>query len=501
MKTFVALCVLAFTLGSAAWLATAAPPKMVFAHYLIYADDSIETYKQEIQLAQSKGIDAFALNTNVWRKQLADNIYKAASDLGTGFNLFFSADIHKDDNGRLSPSDIVAMLSYRTHPNQLQYNGKSFFTSWLGDDDGYWSDYSYANAVKAWNDIFSKAGGKDLYFFMPFFPTDGSYYGVKGIYDLFGSTVDGYYGWDTSAWNYKTPDYSVPAVSPGDADSLRISNDYGKTYMAMVSPWFFKNSKTNSDCCDSSCSSTSTSQSSCPCQVKGDYQGSGLWLQKWSQIIANPSPLVEIVTWNDWIEGHYISPPLSTGAGASGVNVAAFPHQAYLELGKHYIQWYKTGSEPVPTKDEIYLFYFKQGHGVNIPQVRCGILNADKLTDTVVVVVVLTAGAPAQLTLRSGGYTNNINTSPQSQGVFVHGIGFQPGTQSATIRRGSVTYTLRGDAEISNSGLTEYNFNVYSIFCSDVQDGHCGQHVNVNSYADQHLSSHVVTSEPAATVG
>lgn len=458
----------------------AAQSKMVFAHYLIYFPDTIATYKQEIQLAQSKGIDAFALNTNIYRKTLFDNMYQAAKELGTNFKLFFSADIHIGDSSvqppddRLSKANIVSMLvDYRAHPNQLQYKNKAFFTSWLGNDDSFWGQ----DSVAAWDDIFSQAGGKSLYYFLPFFPTDGSYFGVKGtIYDRFGSTVDGTYGWETSAWNYQNGNFSAPAISPGDADSLRVSNDLGKTYMAMVSPWFFKDADNNQFCCVSTSSSCDPngrpdSWSGCPCQVKGDYQGPGLWLQKWSQIIASSPPLVEIATWNDWFEGHYVSPALSQGASGISVDVAGLPHEAYLELGKHYISWYKTGSEPVATRDELYLFYFTQSHSTTVANKPCGILHADKLSDAVYVVTVLSPGASATITLKSGALTS---FATATQGVNVHGMGFQTGTQSATFQRGSVSFTLTGSKPISNSGLSKYNFNVYSIFCADVQNGKCG---------------------------
>jgi hypothetical protein len=60
-------------------------PRLVFAHYMLYQSVGKATlYKQEIRLAQSKGIDGFALNSNVWRPSLADEIY-----LGTGFKLLF----------------------------------------------------------------------------------------------------------------------------------------------------------------------------------------------------------------------------------------------------------------------------------------------------------------------------------------------------------------------------------------------------------------------------
>ncbi|KAG6556821.1 hypothetical protein Mapa_001768 [Marchantia paleacea] len=470
---------LALMLAHQASIATA--QKMVFAHYLIYADDTIDTYKQEIELAHSKGIDAFALNTNVYRKHLFDNMYEAARQVGTSFKLFFSADIHADGNGRLSPANVVSMLSdYRTHPNQLYYKNKAFFTSWLGDSDGYWSFYGFANSKAAWDDIFSTAGGKSLYFFIPFFPTDGSYYGVKNVvYDKFGSTVDGYFGWETSAWNYLAGNYDSPGTTPGDASSLSISNELSKTYMAGAAFWFFKNlgGTAGTVCCvgnSPSCDPASGRDvnTDCPCEVKGNYQGPGLWVQHWGQIIANPPPLVEIISWNDWIEGHYIAPGYSSGAAASGeyVDVAGFPHQAYLEFGQHYIQWYKTGSEPVATKDSVYLFYYTMPKATSISGV-CGILHSDKLSDTLYAAVILTPGPSATITLTSGGSTY---TETVTQGVSLLKTEFATGTQSLTMIRGSTTFTLTGDKPIINSGIAKYDFNIYSTFCADVQNGHCG---------------------------
>lgn len=157
------------------------------------------------------------------------------------------------------------------------------------------------------------------------------------------------------------------------------------------------------------------------------------------------------------------------------MDVAGFPHQAYLELGKHYISWYKTGSELVPTTDQIYLFYFTQSHSTSVPSKPCGILHADKLSDAVYVVTVLKPGASATITLKSGTQTS---VTSATQGVNVHGMGFQTGMQSATFQRGSVTYTLTGAKPISNSGLSSYNFNVQSTFCTDVQNGQCGNRVS-----------------------
>ncbi|GLJ52668.1 hypothetical protein SUGI_1120980 [Cryptomeria japonica] len=58
--------------------AKVAESRMVFAHYLFFQLGTVEMLKEEIQLAQSKGINGFALNSNVWREECANKMYEAA---------------------------------------------------------------------------------------------------------------------------------------------------------------------------------------------------------------------------------------------------------------------------------------------------------------------------------------------------------------------------------------------------------------------------------------
>jgi len=441
------LLVLLLTLVSCA---RAADPGLVFAHYMLYAEDTVETLKKEILLAQSKGINAFALNTNVWRPARADAIYQAAQDVGSDFKLFFSADIHSDSNGNLSPANITEMMTrYKSHPNQLTFQGKQFFTAWLGNDDSWWKSYtSYSSALSGWQGVFTQAGGKENYFFVPFFPTDGSYYGVLGMIDQFNDTIDGLMAWDTSAWPYYDSTLQTPS---GDRDSnyLKACNDRGKVYMATPSPWFSKNIQDS--CCSSDCQANNVN---CGCQVKGNYKGPGLWLTRWQQIISLSPPLVEIVTWNDWVESSYVAPPLSVAAS----DVASFTHRAFLDLGEHYIRWYKTGKEPAVTEDSLYLFYYTHSKDATATADSCKVANSEDLSDEMYVTAMLTQ--PASVVLKSGSASQTFNASA---GINTFNMTFSEGQQSASLNRGgAVVKTVSGDIQISNTGISRYNFNVYS---------------------------------------
>jgi len=434
--------------------ARAADPRLVFAHYLLYADDSVQTLKAEIQLAQSKGIDAFALNTNVWRPALADKIYQAAQEVGSDFKLFFSADIHSDSNGNLSPANIVEMMTkYKSHPNQLTFQGKQFFSAWLGSDDSWWQSYtSYSSALSGWQDVFTQAGGKANYFFVPFFPTGGSVREVQDKINQFNDVIDGLMAWDTSAWPYYDSTLQTPS-DDRDKNYLQACNDKGKVYMATPSPWFFKNIQSDS-CCSSACQNSD--EDNCQCQVKGNYQGPGLWLTRWQQIISLSPPLVEIATWNDWLESSYVAPPLSQGDNAK--SVASFTHRAYLDLGEHYIRWYKTGSEPTVTEDSLYLFYYTSSKNAVASADSCKVLNSEQLSDKVYVTAVLTEAAT--VVLNSGSASQTFSAQA---GINTFNMDFSEGQQSASLSRGgAVVKTVNGSIQISNSGISRYNFNVYS---------------------------------------
>ncbi|KAG0605457.1 hypothetical protein M758_9G060900 [Ceratodon purpureus] len=383
----------------------------VFAHYMQYADVDISVYKNEIELAQSKGIDAFALNTNVWRQPLADRMYQAAQELGSNFKLFFSADMHIDSNGqRLSSQDLQAMLAFHSHPNQMYIDGKALFTSWLGNDTN-------------WNDVFQEAGGKDLFFFIPFFPTDGSPSGVRSMLQQWGGTIDGLFSWDTSAWNM---DGSL------DRNYLSACNDTGKTYMASVSPWFFTTSN--------------------DCKVKANYEGPKLWLTKWKEMIDLSVPLVEIVTWNDWVESSYVA-SIFPGQGDAASAVSAFPHEAFLELGSYFIDWYKSGLQPGISSNSMYMFYVTQSKNAG------GCLLKSALDDKVYVVTMLSTEG-GTLVINSGSRNQSFSAGV---GVSSFSMDFEPGKQSASFGDGKASLVgeqvIRSDADVGAS-----NLNVYSKY-------------------------------------
>eukprot|EP00250_Pteridium_aquilinum_P005848 c15875_g1_i1 orf=111-1475(+) len=424
----------------------AASRRLVFAHYVIWNplfNETVEGFKQEILLAQTYGIDAFAINTQFWtgnNKRRPELLYQAAQELGTGFKLFFSADFGAG-YASLTPDVLVTMITtFKNHPNQLYYNGKQVFTSWLGQE---------MNASMWRNQVLNPAGNN--IFFIPFFPAGNNVDIINvNIMSKFSSVIDGVFAWDTSAWPYFDGDYNTVAGKRNDDAYLEATQKAGKIYMASVSPWYFNHEQT-----------CAASQTSCPRNmVMGNYKGPNLWMTRWMQLINAPNiPMVEIVTWNDWQERHYTAAGPFQGEIA---NHTQFPHLPFLDLGSYYISWFKNGSPPPITKDSLYLFYYTHSKNAEAPNDPLGrVLRYNVLDDYVYVAVKLTAAATVKII--SGTTSQNFNVDA---GLQMVGMPFKEGTQTATLsRNGNTLLTVQGSLPINNN-IQKYDFNVYSKFAS-----------------------------------
>jgi hypothetical protein len=66
----------------------------------------------------------------------------------------------------------------------------------------------------------------------------------------------------------------------------------------------------------------------------------------WEAARRNQSTLIQFVTWNDYTENTHLAPGYET-------------RYAVLDLNRYFIDWWKSGREPKPEKDKIYLFFRK----------------------------------------------------------------------------------------------------------------------------------------------
>lgn len=100
------------------------------------------------------------------------------------------------------------------------------------------------------------------------------------------------------------------------------------------------------------------------CQPVGHYQKENIpfecytppateWMGCWDGARATGATLLQIITWNDYGENTNIAPAYNTRYGL-------------YDLTGFYIAWWKTGKEPVPDHDRVYLNYHKYPKGSSI---------------------------------------------------------------------------------------------------------------------------------------
>jgi glucan endo-1,3-alpha-glucosidase len=396
--------------------------KTVFAHYMVtyqdYESDNgqnqelkIASYEREIRQAQAIGIDGFVLNAGGWLRQPTyirntAQMFEAAVRLNSGFKLMFSADICCG-NGIDDVEDMMRRFAGNPHyaPVFFKHDGKFVLTTFVGDELGTaaWQQFrsdlqtgtnpSTAVEPTALPEASGAPSNQPLeIFFVPVFFWGGETPSLPDLqrgFDQWKSTIDGAFYWGIAG---------VPGS--GDALDLITASDRwasvvhggGKLYMAPVAIQFWGS---NAD-------------------RYYEYSGASGMRKLWMDAIQVTHPeWVEIITWNDFIEGTYVSPiddpnkyPEANHLRLRGVPPGALnyfhSHAAVNALLPYFIQWYKTGVQPAITQDALYYFYRNQSKDFDagLPPVEN---KYGPVADRIYVTANLTA--PAILKVTCGGHT------------------------------------------------------------------------------------------------
>ncbi|KZF20787.1 carbohydrate-binding module family 24 protein [Xylona heveae TC161] len=306
---------LAWTLLGSLFFAGSAHAKAVFAHFMVTnaAKFSVADWQNEIRLAQEAHIDAFALNMaygDPTNSASVANAFNAANSLG--FKLFFSFDYA--GNGPWAKENVIAYIDgYRSAPSYYQFNGRPFVSTFEGPA----SAADWAIIKQSTN-----------CFFIP----DWSSVGAKAALEL--GQADGLFSW--AAWPWGNQDMTTY----DDASYIQFLG--GLPYMMPASPWFFTN---------------------LPGYNKNWlWRGDDLWYDRWQEIQYVQPDFVEIISWNDYGESHYIA-PLHDNAfdafdiGKGPYNYAAnMPHDGWRLFLPYVIDTYKYGIATV-TEEGLVTWY------------------------------------------------------------------------------------------------------------------------------------------------
>ncbi|KAF4768262.1 hypothetical protein HAV15_003002 [Penicillium sp. str.  len=376
---------------------------------------SASDYGDDMKRAQYAGIDAFALNigTDSYTDTQLGFAYQSAAN--NGMKVFISFDFNwwQTSQGNAVGAKIA---QYANLPAQLKVDGKVFVSSFAGDG----VDIA---AIRA-------AADSDIYFAPNFHPGRGDFSNLQAALN--------WIAWGNNGSNGSpTPNKQLVVADSDNAYKTALN---GKPYIASVSPWF------------------STHFGGDVSYTKNWVFPSGLlWYNRWREILATSPRFVELLTWNDYGESHYIG-PLSSPHVDDGASkwVMGMPHNGWLDMAKPFIAAYKAGSKlPIRFLDEEKLVYCWSGNFV------CGRPDgADNMTDEVFIVTMLKT--PATVHVQSGREAETYDAKP---GMWSHSVPMGVGRQSfKVVRDGKTVDSLCG---IGRRDITDtcpcgiYNFNAY----------------------------------------
>uniref|UniRef100_A0A0W0FW30 Putative glycoside hydrolase family 71 protein n=1 Tax=Moniliophthora roreri TaxID=221103 RepID=A0A0W0FW30_MONRR len=412
--------------------------KLVFCHFMIGITsdrNSAADYDDDMRRAKALGIDAFALNIGVDPYTDTQLNFAYDSAAANGMKVFISFDFnwyHTSDGAAVG----AKVAQYASRPAQLMIDNKVFVSSFAGDGVD-------VGAIRA-------AAGREIYFAPNFHPGQGDIGAIDGALNWMGWPNDG---------NNKAPKPGR-LVTVDAGDQAYVSALGGKGYIAPVSAWFFTHFGAE-----------------VPYSKNWVFPGDLLWYRRWLEILALQPTFIEIVTWNDYGESHYIGPLASKHTDDGGSKwVNDMPHIGWLEMSKPFIAAYKAGSNSVNdfiTEEKLVYWYriTPKDLDCSSTDTTMGQANNDSgnyfmgrpngyetMNDEVFVVPLLRS--PGTVQVNSGGTLYTFN-APAGASAF--SVPFKVGSQRFSLSRNGAevmgTTSLKIIQNTCPCGL--FNFNPY----------------------------------------
>ncbi|KAF4449010.1 murein transglycosylase [Fusarium austroafricanum] len=424
-------------------------------------------YDDDMKRAKGAGIDAFALNIGVdgYTDTQLDYAYDSANR--NGMKVFISFDFHFWPVG-----DAAAVgqkvKKYADRPAQLRVDNRVFVSSFAGDGLD-------ANAVRS-------ASGSNIFFVPNFTPWGGKTDGIDGALNWMGWPNDG---------NNKAPKEGKSLSHPGSSLTMVPRLTGPRQVIPSMNTSF----------------SAKTMQN-------WVFPSGSLIFDRWNEVLQKGFPMIEILTWNDYGESHYIGPLKNkhTDDGASKWS-NDMPHNGWLDLSKPFIAAYKNKETNVAKyiqKDQLVYWYRRNLKGLNCDSTDTtsgrsppnptenyfqGRPDGWQSMEDVVYVVSLLKSA-GTVVVKSGG---NTVTKEVPAGATLIKVDAALGKQTFTLKRGNTEVlsdtSLMDITNVCPCGL--YNFNAYvgtvAAGFSDPMDS--------AGLASLTVGLHVTTCQPKPSLG
>ncbi|KAF9507255.1 glycoside hydrolase family 71 protein [Hydnum rufescens UP504] len=386
---------------------------------------SRSTWSSNMALAMAGGIDGFALNvgSDSWSSNRVADAYAAA--IGTPFKLFLSLDMSSLPCASTGDAKLIRQYvnNYSNHPNQLFYRGQQVVSTFSGSD----CKFGQSNINTAWNYAVKATATKPIAFIPAFFSPTSSFAST--------TVMNGDFNWN-GGW--PMGDYDIDFST----DQTHINAIGARYYMAPVTPAFFTHYGANSF-------------------NKNWIYRSDDWLynSRWELLIQHRAQIdiVEIITWNDYGESHYIG-PIGPDQPGSQAWVNGFDHQGWNIMTKYYADAWRSGVYPTISKNQIFLSARPHSKALTIKD-PIGKPNSWQWTDDNLYAVVFATG-PGSLQLSIG---SSNRTTAISAGVNKIKLPLSPGSPTALLRDSNgnllISFSPSGFTYVTKAAA--YNFNYY----------------------------------------
>jgi len=253
-------------------------------------------------------------------------------------------------------------------------------------------------------------------------------------------------GFQWNAWP-SSDNQPIDANLTTAGDESYISALGSKPYMMPVSPWFFTHYAPDSY------------------DKNWIFYSDYLLQPRWEQVLQIDPQFVEIITWNDFSESHYIGPlhPDDTSVYAGGSTgavewVTNMPHDAWRDLIAVYIIAYKTGSQPAVADDELIYYYRPTPKDVSCSDPVVQPTGYEYDDDSIFVIAMLTQ--PGTVTITSGSNAEWSSSLPAGISLVAAPMGV--GSQAfSLVRNGATVISGNGGIDVTDTDCSVYNFNAY----------------------------------------
>ncbi|EPX73319.1 glucan endo-1,3-alpha-glucosidase Agn1 [Schizosaccharomyces octosporus yFS286] len=414
---FFALLVMSFT-------SLVQASKLVVAHFIVgnTYPYTIENWKEDIKDAHSAGIDGFALNIggDAWQVERVSDAYEAASSVSPDFKLFLSFDMTVMP---ANPDYIEGIVRrFARKPNQLWWDNKVFVSTFSGESDFF----GHSDVSTGWNLAVKQpleSAGYPI-FFAPSWTSLGG-----GA--LQQSVTDGFVSWNT--W----PTTSADMNANDDYYYKQLANSLGKIYIAPISPWFYTHLS----------------------YKNWAYKSDWLYVDRLQQMLDVQPDMIEVLTWNDFGESHYIGKIQGALPSGSESYVEGFDHTAWRLMLAPYIAAFKDGARKPYINFESLFYWYRPSSKYSVPT-QDGIgypSGGDYDQDKIYAVVYLLQ--PAEVTMSCG---KNSQTFNAEAGVHRFSINMAPGSSpSFSVSRQGKEMASQTGPKIEET-IKEYNFNAHT---------------------------------------